>query len=211
MPDPPPIERAFFRETKDGTTLFFPWGLAHRGHRLPDDAARRTASRATTLLIGSVIAIAGWAAHALEDVVGSDPDGLVESLRALAAPSAALLLAVAAYAVWAWRFVERCPDSAVRIPREERLREAAEIAPPWKVALVGVVTLGMSGLLVALEPRFGWLGGVGGALGAGLVGWAVVLRRAAAAPRLEPGASATGAPPSRPARDDAAHRAGSGR
>jgi hypothetical protein len=174
-----PIDRAFFREAEDGGTVFFPWGLTHRGYRLTDDTARKRASRAASFLVGSAIAIGTWTAYALEAMLESEAAGVPEVLGALAAPGAALLLVFVSYWLWVSRFVERFPESDLQVTREQRLREAAEIAEPWKVALIGVVTSGLSALLIWLEPRVWWLGLLGVALGIGLLLWSSLLKRAA--------------------------------
>jgi hypothetical protein len=177
---PKPIDRAFFREAPDGSTVFFPWGLTHRGYRLADDAARRSASRAASLLLSSVMAIGVWTAHVLEPTLESEPAGLSQTLTALVAPGAALALVIAGYWLWASRFLEHCPESDLRVSRDERLREAAELASPRKVALVGMLGVGLSALLVVLEPRAWWLGLLGVASSLAVLAWARVLRRAAA-------------------------------
>ena len=182
MSEQQPIERAFFREADDGTTVFFPWGLTHRGYQLTDGTAKKKAARAASLLVGSTIAIGTWTAYALQPVLDSEGTGLTEILGALAAPGAALLLALASYSLWVSRFVERFLESDLKVSREERLREAAELASPWKVALIGVVLCGLSALLIGLQPRAWWLGLLGVALGIGLVAWSSVLKRAAANP-----------------------------
>jgi len=179
VPEQRPIDRALFREGEDGSTVFFPWGLGHRGYRLPDDAARQRASRAASWLLASVLAIATWTAHALQPLLGGE-GGFGAALEALAAPAAALVLVLVAYAVWVSRFVERCHESDLRMSPEERLREAAEIAEPGKLAVAGAATCGLSGLLVWLEPGAWWLGALGVAVGVGLVWWSMLLRRAAA-------------------------------
>jgi hypothetical protein len=182
MPEQQPIERAFFREAEDGTTVFFPWGLTHRGYRLTDDAAKTKASRAASWLIGSVIGIGTWTAWALQPTLESEGAGLTEILDALVAPGAALLLAFVAYSLWISRFVEQFPDSDLKVSREERLREASEVVEPWKVALVGVVLCGLSVLMIWLEPRAWWLALLGVALGLGALRWSSLLKRAGADP-----------------------------
>ena len=178
MSEQPPIERGFFREADDGTTVFFPWGLTHRGYQLTDDAAKQTASRAASLLIGSVIGVGTWFAYALQPIFESEEAGLTETLNALAAPGAALLFAFVSYSLWISRFVEQFPDSDLKVSREERLREAAELAEPWKIALIGVILCGLSTLLVWLQPRAWWLGLLGVALGIGALLWSSLLKRA---------------------------------
>jgi hypothetical protein len=182
MPKQQPIERAFFREADDGTTVFFPWGLTHRGYQLTDDDAKKKASRAASLLLGSVIGIGTWIAYALQPILESEGAGLTEILNALAAPGAALLLAFVLYSLWISRFVEQFPDSDLKVSREERLREASEVVEPWKVALIGVVLSGLSTLLIWLQPRAWWLGLLGVALGLGALLWSSLLKRAAAGP-----------------------------
>jgi hypothetical protein len=182
MPEQEPIERAFFREANDGTTVFFPWGLAHRGYQLTDDAAKKKASRSASLLLGSVIGIGTWTAYALQPIFKSEGAGLTEIFNALAAPGSALLLAFVLYSLWISRFVEQFPDSDLRVSREERLREASEVVEPWKVALIGVVLCGLSALLIWLQPRAWWLGLLGVALGLGALLWSSLLKRAAAGP-----------------------------
>jgi hypothetical protein len=90
------MERAFFREADDGSTVFFPWGLTHRGYQLTD--------------------------------------------------------------------------------------EAAELAEPWKIALIGVVLCGLSAFLTWLQPRAWWLGLLGVALGIGALLWSSLLKRARSDP-----------------------------
>lgn len=187
MPDPPPIERAFFREDENGATVFFPWGLTHRGYRLSDPAQRQKASRAASRLFGAVIAIGVWTAHALQPVLQSEANGLAEILRTLAAPGAALLIVVLGYAAWATRFVEGLAESDLAVSREQRLREAAALVAPWKIAMIGVVTGGLSALMFWLEPRAWWLAAAGFALGIGLLYWSLALRRAAADASRHPG------------------------
>jgi hypothetical protein len=176
------IDRGFFRESDDGTTVFFPWGLAHRGFELTSDTAKTKASRAASFLVSSSIAIGVWIAHALEPMLESDAAGFTEILGALVAPGAILILVFVSYALWVSRFVERFPESDLKVSREERLREAAKLVEPWKVALVGVVVIGLSTLLVWLQPRAWWLGLLGVALGVGALLWSSLLRRAATDP-----------------------------
>ena len=66
------------------------------------------------------------------------------------------------------------------VSREERLREAAELVEPRKIALVGAVFCGLSALVIWLQPDTWWLGLLGVALGIGILLWSAVLRRAAA-------------------------------
>ena len=192
------MERAFFRETDDGTTVFFPWGLAHRGYQLDAGTSKKKASRAASLLMGSVIGIGTWTAYALQPIFESEEAGLSEILAALAAPGAALLLAIVAYSLWISRFVEQFPESDLKVSREDRIREASELTEPWKVALIGVILCGLSALMIWLQPRTWWLGLLGVALGIALVLWSSLLRRAAAdrsaeqQPNLEGPPSSTG-------------------
>jgi hypothetical protein len=180
MPDPPPIDRAFFRETGDGTTVFFPWGLPHRGYQLPSEGARKKASRAASMLVSSTIAIGTWAAYALQPLLESRASKPAEILSALAAPGGALALVIFSYWLWASRFVEGFPESSLRVSREVRLREAAELASPRKVVLIGVSLGSLSALLIWLQPHAWWLGLLGLLLGMGMLYWAVLLQRAAA-------------------------------
>lgn len=179
MPGPPPIDRALFRDADDGTTVFFPWGLTHRGYRLIDQGARKKASRAAQLMVSSTIAIGTWTAYALQPVLESEAKGPAEILRVLAAPGAALLLVVLSYWLWASRFVENLPESDLKVSREERLREAARLAGPGKVALIGVILCSLSAFLIWLQPHAWWLGLLGIALGMGTLFWSHLLRRAA--------------------------------
>jgi hypothetical protein len=181
---PDPIQRGFFRQGPDGAVVFFPWGLTHRGHRLPDEAARRRASRAASLLMGAVVGVGVWGGHALDEAFRSGDGSLEACVRALAAPLVALALAGGAYALWVTRFTERLAPSDLVVSREERLREAAALAQPARVAAIGAILAVLSALLVGLEPRAWWLGALGALLGLGLVAWARALRRAArGAPR----------------------------
>jgi hypothetical protein len=182
MEEQEPIDRAFFRESDDGTTVFFPWGLAHRGYRLTDEGAKEKASRAASFLLGSVIGIGTWTAYALQPIFESEGAGLTETLSALAAPGAALLLALVAYALWISRFVEQFPDSDLKVSREERLREASDAIEPRKVALIGIIICGLSALLIWIQPRTWWLGLLGLALGIGALWWSSLLKRAGSGP-----------------------------
>ena len=178
MPEQRPIDRAFFRESNDGTTVFFPWGLTHRGYRLTSDTAKKKASRAASFLVSSPVAIGVWTAHALMPIVESEGNGLTEILGVLEAPGIALILVLVSYSLWVSRFVERFPESDLRFSREERLREAAKLVEPWKVALIGVIVCGLSALLIWLQPRAWWLGFLGVALGVGALLWSSLLKRA---------------------------------
>ena len=180
MPEQRPIDRAFFRESNDGATVFFPWGLTRRGYQLTSDTAKKKASRAASFLVSSPIAIGVWTAHALMPIVESEGNGLTEILRVLVAPGTALILVLVSYSLWVSRFVERFPESDLKFSREERLREAAKLAEPWKLALIGVVVCGLSAFLIWLQPRAWWLGLLGVALGVGALVWSSLLRRAAA-------------------------------
>lgn len=177
--DPKPIERALFRETEDGNVVYFPWGLTHRGYRLTEPGAKAKATRAGSLLIGFVIAIGTWTAYALQPVFEPEGATVPEVLKVLAGPGVALGVVILAYYLWTLRFVERFPESDLRISREDRLREAAIQTKPWKIALIGVVTMALSGLLIWLQPNTLWLGILGMVVGAGVLYWSVVLKRAA--------------------------------
>jgi hypothetical protein len=180
MPVHSPIERAFFREAEDGTTVFFPWGLTHRGYQLTGEGARKKASRAASLLVSSTITIGTWTAYALQPLLESEVSDLTEILGVLFAPGATLILVVFSYWLWVSRFVERFPASDLIVSREERLREAAELASPRKIALIGVIICGLSAFLIWLQPRAWWLGLLGIALGVGALFWSSLLKRAAA-------------------------------
>jgi hypothetical protein len=182
MDEQVPIDRAFFREAEDGTTVFFPWGLAHRGYRLTDEGAKEKASRAASFLLGSVIGIGTWTAYELQPIFESGEAGLAETLSALAAPGAVLLLALVAYALWVSRFVEPFPDSDLKVSREERLRETSEAVEPRKIALIGIITCGLSALLIWIQPQTWWLGLLGLALGVGALFWSSLLKRAGSDP-----------------------------
>jgi hypothetical protein len=178
MVQQPPIERAFFRETEDGATVFFPWGLTHRGYQLADQGARKKASRAASMLFSSAIGIGTWTAYRLQPLLESEGHGPREILWVLFAPGAALLLVVLSYWAWVSRFVEGLPESDLKISREQRLRDAAELAGPRKVALVGVSLSGLSAFLIWLEPHAWWLGSIGVVLGLGALFWSHLLERA---------------------------------
>jgi hypothetical protein len=177
-----PIERAFFREADDGTTVFFPWGLAHRGYRMTDEGAKEKASRAASFLIGSVIGIGTWTAYELQPIFESEGVGLAETFNALAAPGTVLLLALVSYALWISRFVEQFLDSDLKVSREERLREASDAIEPRKIALIGVIICGLSSLLIWIQPHTWWLGLLGLALGMGALFWSSLLKRAGSDP-----------------------------
>jgi hypothetical protein len=178
----PPIDRAFFREAEDGTTVFFPWGLTHRGYQLTDQGAKKKAARAASILVSSPIAIGTWTAYVLQPVLESEANSATEILGILAAPGAALFLVVFSYWLWVSRFVESLPESNLKVSREERLREAAELAGPRRVALIGIIVCGLSAFLIWLQPHAWWLGLLGMALGVGALFWSSLLKRAAAGP-----------------------------
>lgn len=179
MPQPSPLERGFFRRALDGTTVFFPWGLTRRGYRLDGDVARQRAARAVSLLMGGVIAIGTWTAHVLQRVLDAEAASFAEAADALVLPLAALALAIVGYVLWVSRFVERFPPSDLVVSREERLREAAEVAEPRKLALIGGVVVVLGLLALWIEARTWWLGALAVVAGAGLVFWSRVLERAA--------------------------------
>jgi hypothetical protein len=180
VPDPHSIERAFFREAEGGATVFFPFGLTHRGYQLADPGARKRASRAVSLLVSSTIAISTWTAYALQPVLKTKANDPSQILGALAVPGAALALVVFSYWLWASRFVEGFPESDLKVSREERLREAAELASPRKVALIGLSVCGLSAFLIWLQPHAWWVGLLGIALGMGTLFWSSLLKRASA-------------------------------
>jgi hypothetical protein len=179
VPDPDPIERGFFRE-HCGRVLFFPWGLAHRGYELRGDEDRRRARRSASLLVSGTVGLGVWSGHALHEAFGQEWPGFDLLLRELLVPSLGLLLLLALYAAWAVRFTESLRPSDHRVSREQRLREAAALAAPRKLVLIGLVVGAMGGLLIWLQPGSWWLGSLGVLLGAGLVIWSSLLRRAAA-------------------------------
>jgi hypothetical protein len=154
--------------------------LTHRGYQLTDPCARNKASRAASILLSSTIAIGTWIAYALQPVLESEASGLTEILRALVAPGAILILVICWYWLWVSRFVERLPESDLKVSREERLREAGELTSPGKVAWIGVIGCGLSALLIWLQPNAWWLGLLGIALGVSAVYWSLLLKRAAA-------------------------------
>ncbi|MDX1648725.1 MAG: hypothetical protein R3263_02620 [Myxococcota bacterium] len=176
---PDPVEHGFFRKGPDGRLVFFPWGLSGRGYRVPDAAGERKATRAVRLLIGAILAVGGWGGHALVRAFEDGDVSPAAAARALAAPGAALAAVLVAYAVGVARLVERFPDSDLRVDREARLREAAAVAQPGRVALAGAATAAVSALVVVVEPRAGWLATLGVATGVGMVVWGWRLLRVA--------------------------------
>lgn len=177
---PSPLERGFFREAEDGSPVFFPWGLTHRGYRLPDLAAKRRATLAVSLLYASATGIGLWTAQALQPLLGETAPPFGRVLDVLALPAAVLVSVLAGYWLWVTRVIERCPASDISVSREARLREAARLAPPWKILALGVVLCGLSALVVWLRPATLWITGLGIVLGLGIVAWSRVLARAAA-------------------------------
>jgi len=177
MADERAFERAFFRQTADGGEVFFPWGLEHRGYRITDDATRRKASRAAGFLIRSVVAIGVGTAYVLNSAFESDVTDLAGILRTLAIPGAALALCLGGYVLRVTRLVERMVESDLVVTRDDRLREAAALADPRKIELIGVVTAAMSGLVIWIEPRGWWLGLLGVGVGVGLFVWGLHVAR----------------------------------
>ena len=154
------------RESNDGTTVFFPWGLTHRGYQLTGDTAKKKASRAASFLVGSPIAIGVWTAHALMPIVESEGNGLTEILGVLVAPGIALILVLVSLLLWVSRFVERFPESDLKFSREERLREAAKLVrgvgkvalrseSSWLRPLSAFLHLAPAAGMVAWLPRLG--------------------------------------------------------
>ena len=181
-----PLERGFFREAEDGAPIFFPWGTAHRGHRLPGRDAKRRALRAVALLFTSVAGVGAWTAQALQPLLRSESPSGERIAGVLALPGAVLVLALAAYALWAVRFVESFPAIAPAVSREERLRDAARAVPPWKIFLVGLILAALSGLVAWLRPQVWWFAWLGIVLGVGLAVWSRVVARVAARDGREP-------------------------
>lgn len=173
------IERGFFRQVEDGVTIFFPWGLSHRGYSLPDCASETRARRVVSFFLASVIGISGWAGHLLAERFGDVPPTLPDLGSALAFPGLVLLATIAAYAAWAMRFVERCSPSDLQLSRETRLREAAERAEPRKLGLAGSVLAILGALLWWLKPSSTWVSLPAIALGIALVAGGVHLSRIA--------------------------------
>jgi hypothetical protein len=173
------IERAFFREAEDGSTVYFPWGLTRGGYRLPDEATRKKAARASSTLMGGTVAVGTWTASILQPLLQSETAGPAEVARALAAPGAALALVIVGYWLWVARFVEPFAPSDLAVSREDRLREAARIASPRRVAGIGFLACGMGALVAWIEPHGWWLGLLGIAVGVGFVYWSHLLARAA--------------------------------
>jgi hypothetical protein len=170
------FERAFFRESPEGGTVFFPFGLTHRGVHLPDEAVVARARRAVALLWGGTMAAAGWTAHALQPLTETSPSWpLVRGL--IAWPLAAFAAVLLGYALWAWRFVERFPPSDLQVSREERLREAAELSNPWGLVALGLGLAVVSGALKMFHPKAGWVAPLGVATGLFLAAFGAVLLR----------------------------------
>jgi hypothetical protein len=179
MARPAPIERAIFREAADGSTVFFPWGLSHRGYRLPDEAHRAKALRAASLLVGCTLAIGTWTAHRLQPLMEPEAGaGAGDWLGVLVAPGLLMAAAILGYALRVWHLVEGAQESDLRIPREEQLREAADLVNPRELTLAGVVLAVLSGVVVFLAPHAWWMGALGVAGGVFIVHWSHVLRRA---------------------------------
>jgi len=155
--------------------VYFPWGLSHRGYRLADPAARRKAVRAASLLVGATVAIGAWTAHRLQPLLEPGAGG---GLGVLVAPALLMALAIAGYALRVSRLVEGAAESDLQVPREQQLREAAELVDTRQVGLIGGLLAAMSGVAVWLQPQAWWLGAVGVAAGLGIVAWAFVLHRA---------------------------------
>lgn len=174
-----PVERAFFRE-HEGATVFFPWGLNHRGYRLTGSDDRKRAGRGVAFLVGGTVAIGVWGGHALHAAIRSEAAGVGEALHSLLGPTVAFALLAAGYALWAWHFVEHLQPSDLQVSRTERIREAAQLAEPWKLALLGVTLVAMGGLVAWLDLRVWWLGAAAAAMGLGFVWWSSVLQRARA-------------------------------
>jgi hypothetical protein len=174
--DPNPLEKALFRTTDDGRLIYFPWGLTSRGFRLPDADAKKPAIRAASILLVAVLAIATWTAEVLQPFLEAEPSQAFSG-RALIGPTIALAVVVVGYYWWTARYVEDLPESSFKISRQERLREAARLAEPWKVVAVGAITVVLSLLLVWLRAGAAWLGLAGFLVGVGLIWWGLLLKR----------------------------------
>lgn len=177
MSQPAPIDRAFFRRSPEGATVFFPWGLAHRGYVLPDAAARKRAARAVAAVCGATAALGTWVAHRLVPLVEAESASAGDVTKALAAPLAGLAVVLLAYTSWARRLAERFPASDLQVPREERLREAAHAVAPWQVTAIGIVVCILSALLAWLRPQTRWIALLGVVVGLGTACFGVVLQR----------------------------------
>jgi hypothetical protein len=190
MAKPPPIERAIFREGPDGSTVYFPWGLSRRGYRLPDEALRTKAVRATSLLMGCTMAIGTWTAYRLQPLVEPDAAaGPGDWLGVLVVPALMMAAVVLGYALRVWQLVEGAQESDLQVSREEQLREAADLVNPRELTLAGAVLAVMSGAVVFIAPQAWWMAALGVAIGLSTVYWSHVLRRAkrTAAGADEPG------------------------
>lgn len=177
MEEPKPIERALFRETEDGRTVYFPWGLTGRGFRLTEERTKKSALRAASLLLGSVLAIAAWTAQVLQPLTGPEAEPFSSVAPSLAGPLAALFVVLIGYYLWTSRLVESLPETSFQVSRDERLREAAKLVRPWKITAIGLITIVMSGLVIWLDAGVLWLGLAGLFVGIGLIWWSLQLKR----------------------------------
>ncbi len=162
-----------FRQDPSGATVFFPWGVAYRGYRLPDEVAKRRALKAVSMLTASTVAVGVWTAHLLQPLVGSDPPPFGETAQTLAAPLGCLGAALLAYYTWMVRCIESLPESGLQVSKEEQLRQAAKLGVPRKIGVIGVTLTGLSGLLCWIRPEAWWMGVIGVACGLGLIAWAM--------------------------------------
>lgn len=180
------IERGFFRQAENGAVVFFPWGLSHRGYVLPDFASETRARRVVSFFLASVIGISVWTGHVLAERFEDMPPTLPDLGSAIVLPGLILLAAITAYAAWATRFVERCSPSDLQLPRETRLREAAELAEPRKLGLAGSVLAVLGALLGWFKPSTAWVSLPAIVLGIAVVVAAFHLNRIAKDSRARP-------------------------
>lgn len=181
------IDRGFFRQVENGSTVFFPWGLSHRGYVLPDSESEVRARRVVSCFLASVVGIGVWAGHVLAERFEDASPTLPELSAALALPGGLLLMTVAVYAAWAMRFVERCAPSDLQLPRETRLREAAELAEPRKLGWAGLALVLLGAVLWWFKPNTGWVSLLAIAIGIAAVVGSVHLDRIAKASRTRSG------------------------
>jgi len=178
MAKTPPIERALFREGPDRSIVFFPWGLSQRGYRLPDEAAKRKATRAVSLVFGCTMAIGTWTAYRLQPLVEPDGPGASGLLGVLAVPVLLIAATMLGYWLRVSRLIEGAQASDLQISREAQLREAAELVNPREIALAGAALAVLSAVTIFIAPYGWWIGALGVGLGLLVMAWAWVILRA---------------------------------
>jgi hypothetical protein len=164
MERPDLVELNHFRESPDGSTVFFPWRLTGRGYILPDDRAKRSASRIVRALYMSIFVAAGLAFAVVRNGVPIHEVDFADFVRMFVLGLLFVLVPLGFYVLWLVRTITDLPPSDFRLSREE-LRIQAFANVPRKEMRKGIFA---SAVMIAaclgvgwFDPAHRWLGAVG--------------------------------------------------